>query len=213
MTTLSTTTTRDTMRKKLVAGNWKMHGSHSANAELLSGILAARPFACDVAVCVPFPVPERGRGGAGGQRCPLGRAGLLAARQGRVHGRGLGRDAGRVRLPLRDRRPLRAPRDARRDRPARGRQGQGRPRARAHAHRVRGRDAGPARAGHGAGDRQAPAVGRHPCAGALRRRDGRRLRAGLGDRHGRHRHARAGAGDARADPRPAAARPRRTPTP
>jgi triosephosphate isomerase len=32
-----------------------MHGSHSANAELLSGILAARPFACDVAVCVPFP--------------------------------------------------------------------------------------------------------------------------------------------------------------
>ena len=42
-------------RKKLIAGNWKMHGSHSANAELLSGILAARPFACDVAVCVPFP--------------------------------------------------------------------------------------------------------------------------------------------------------------
>ncbi len=43
------------MRKKLVAGNWKMHGSHSRNAELLAGILAARPFACDVAVCVPFP--------------------------------------------------------------------------------------------------------------------------------------------------------------
>ena len=30
-------------------------GSHAANAELLSGILAARPFTCDVAVCVPFP--------------------------------------------------------------------------------------------------------------------------------------------------------------
>ena len=43
------------MRRKLVAGNWKMHGSHSANAELLAGIAAARPFACDVAVCVPFP--------------------------------------------------------------------------------------------------------------------------------------------------------------
>ena len=27
----------------------------AANAELLTGILAARPFACDVAVCVPFP--------------------------------------------------------------------------------------------------------------------------------------------------------------
>ena len=43
------------MRRKLVAGNWKMQGSHSANAELLAGINAARPFACDVAVCVPFP--------------------------------------------------------------------------------------------------------------------------------------------------------------
>lgn len=43
------------MRRKLVAGNWKMHGSHTANAELLAGIHGARPFACDVAVCVPFP--------------------------------------------------------------------------------------------------------------------------------------------------------------
>ena len=42
------------MRKKLVVGNWKMHGSRAANAELLAGILAARPFASDVAVCVPF---------------------------------------------------------------------------------------------------------------------------------------------------------------
>jgi triosephosphate isomerase len=43
------------MRRKLVAGNWKMHGSHPANAELLAGVLAARPFACEVAVLVPFP--------------------------------------------------------------------------------------------------------------------------------------------------------------
>jgi triosephosphate isomerase (TIM) len=43
------------MRKQLVAGNWKMHGSQPANAELLAAIVAARPFACDVAVCVPFP--------------------------------------------------------------------------------------------------------------------------------------------------------------
>ncbi len=42
-------------RKKLVVGNWKMHGNHSANAELLAGIVGARPFVCDVAVCVPFP--------------------------------------------------------------------------------------------------------------------------------------------------------------
>ena len=43
------------MRRKLVVGNWKMNGSHPANAELLAGITAARPFGCDVAVCVPFP--------------------------------------------------------------------------------------------------------------------------------------------------------------
>jgi triosephosphate isomerase (TIM) len=42
-------------RKKLIAGNWKMHGSHAANAELLAGIVGARPFVADVAVCVPFP--------------------------------------------------------------------------------------------------------------------------------------------------------------
>lgn len=41
--------------KKLVVGNWKMHGSHPANAELLAGILGGRPYAADVAVCVPFP--------------------------------------------------------------------------------------------------------------------------------------------------------------
>ena len=43
------------MRKKLVVGNWKMVGSRVANAELLAGIINARPYACDVAVCVPFP--------------------------------------------------------------------------------------------------------------------------------------------------------------
>jgi triosephosphate isomerase len=42
-------------RRKLVVGNWKMHGSRPANAELLDGILQARPYGCDVALCVPFP--------------------------------------------------------------------------------------------------------------------------------------------------------------
>ena len=41
------------MRRKLVVGNWKMHGSRAANAELLAALLAARPFALDVAVCPP----------------------------------------------------------------------------------------------------------------------------------------------------------------
>jgi len=42
------------MRRKLVVGNWKMHGSRAANAELLAALVAARPFAADVAVCVPY---------------------------------------------------------------------------------------------------------------------------------------------------------------
>jgi triosephosphate isomerase len=43
------------MKRKLVVGNWKMNGSHKANAELLEGILDAGPLDADVAVCVPFP--------------------------------------------------------------------------------------------------------------------------------------------------------------
>ena len=43
-----------TMRRKLVVGNWKMNGSRPANAELLSTLRGARPYAAQVAVCVPF---------------------------------------------------------------------------------------------------------------------------------------------------------------
>jgi triosephosphate isomerase (TIM) len=44
------------MRRTLVAGNWKMHGSLSENESLLSGILAGMAdVKADVAVCAPFP--------------------------------------------------------------------------------------------------------------------------------------------------------------
>jgi triosephosphate isomerase len=45
------------MRKRLVAGNWKMHGSRAVNAALLDGILAglAALDAVECAVCAPFP--------------------------------------------------------------------------------------------------------------------------------------------------------------
>ncbi|MDX1403665.1 MAG: triose-phosphate isomerase [Woeseiaceae bacterium] len=45
------------MRNYLVAGNWKMHGSHAANAELLDGIIAGMPKseAVSLLVCPPFP--------------------------------------------------------------------------------------------------------------------------------------------------------------
>ncbi|HYD79301.1 MAG TPA: triose-phosphate isomerase [Paucimonas sp.] len=44
------------MRRKLVAGNWKMNGSLAANAALLEGIKSAlgEPL-CSTAVCVPAP--------------------------------------------------------------------------------------------------------------------------------------------------------------
>lgn len=44
------------MRKKLVAGNWKMHGCFQQNALLLESIKAdAGNLACEIAVCVPYP--------------------------------------------------------------------------------------------------------------------------------------------------------------
>ena len=44
------------MRRKLVAGNWKMNGSLAANSALLAAIRAGLvPGGCDVAVCVPAP--------------------------------------------------------------------------------------------------------------------------------------------------------------
>ena len=45
------------MRKKLVAGNWKMNGSIDQNEALLNALAAAAPSlnGVDVAVCVPFP--------------------------------------------------------------------------------------------------------------------------------------------------------------
>ncbi len=44
------------MRKKLVAGNWKMHGSLQKNAALLEQVKAGvSGLACEVAVCPPYP--------------------------------------------------------------------------------------------------------------------------------------------------------------
>lgn len=52
------------MRARLVAGNWKMHGSRQANADLLDALLAGlgqrgAPPCCECAVCVPFPYLEQ----------------------------------------------------------------------------------------------------------------------------------------------------------
>jgi len=49
------------MRKRLVAGNWKMNGSLAANRALLEAVLAGAGAAgaADCAVCVPFPYLEQ----------------------------------------------------------------------------------------------------------------------------------------------------------
>ncbi len=44
------------MRRKLVAGNWKMHGNLAANEALLGAVLGSVAGAgVEIAVCVPFP--------------------------------------------------------------------------------------------------------------------------------------------------------------
>ncbi|MFN3884844.1 MAG: triose-phosphate isomerase [Rhodocyclaceae bacterium] len=44
------------MRRKFVAGNWKMHGSQKSNAELLHDVRAGvAGMDIDIAVCVPYP--------------------------------------------------------------------------------------------------------------------------------------------------------------
>ena len=53
-------------RSRLVAGNWKMHGSRASIAALLDALVSENPGSC--AVCAPFPylaqVAERLRGSA-----------------------------------------------------------------------------------------------------------------------------------------------------
>ncbi|MDP2134909.1 MAG: triose-phosphate isomerase [Sulfuritalea sp.] len=43
------------MRTKLVAGNWKMHGSLAANSALLQAVRDGARGRAEVAVCVPYP--------------------------------------------------------------------------------------------------------------------------------------------------------------
>jgi triosephosphate isomerase len=48
-------------RSRLVAGNWKLHGSKAANRALLDALLEAigTPAGMETAVCVPFPYLEQ----------------------------------------------------------------------------------------------------------------------------------------------------------
>jgi len=62
------------MRNILVAGNWKMNGSSTANAALVDGILAGMPAAAHVEllVCPPFPYLAAVAAQAAGTRLAVG---------------------------------------------------------------------------------------------------------------------------------------------
>jgi len=57
------------MRARLVAGNWKMHGSLAANAALLDALVGA---GVECAVCVPFPYLAQAAERLKGTRVSLG---------------------------------------------------------------------------------------------------------------------------------------------
>lgn len=61
------------MKKKLIAGNWKMNGSLAANEVLVKALVAGAPQdGCLVAVCVPAPYLAQVQGLAAGSAIALG---------------------------------------------------------------------------------------------------------------------------------------------
>jgi len=61
------------MRKKLVAGNWKMHGTLMQNSALLASITAAAPtLDCEIAVCPPYPYLAQAQLALSGSMIALG---------------------------------------------------------------------------------------------------------------------------------------------
>ncbi len=62
------------MRARLVAGNWKMHGSLAANQRLLDSVKARAGDlpGVEIAVCVPFPYLQQAAGVLGGTRVAWG---------------------------------------------------------------------------------------------------------------------------------------------
>jgi triosephosphate isomerase len=62
------------MRERLVAGNWKMHGSLAANQRLLDALKLGAPSAPGVAiaVCVPFPYLQQAADALAGTGIALG---------------------------------------------------------------------------------------------------------------------------------------------
>jgi triosephosphate isomerase (TIM) len=76
------------MRAKLVAGNWKMHGSLPDNAKLLTGVVTGSQALSRAkqAVCVPFPYLEQARSVLRGTRVAWGAQNLSQYAKGAYTG-------------------------------------------------------------------------------------------------------------------------------
>jgi len=74
------------MRRKLVVGNWKMHGSLAANAPLLQALAAAKVDGADMAVCVPFPYLQQAQEALKGSPIAWGAQDMSAHGQGAYTG-------------------------------------------------------------------------------------------------------------------------------
>ena len=186
--------------KKLAAGNWKMNGTWRQpcrNPGPGRSASRARPATSDLPACDIAVAPVRGC-----RFCDRNRwSGLPRQCLGRPYRRHLGRNDRRCGRLLRHRRPFRTAHRSRRNRCDRPRQGRSRLAGRSDRDRLRGRNPGGTRGRQdagivGAGDRLGPRGrdgGKH----------GRRLRTGLGHRHGQGADAGGNRRGPRRHPRPA----------
>ncbi len=75
------------MRRKFVAGNWKMHGNLVDNDALLTGILAGiGEVRAEVAVCVPFPYLAQAKAKLAGSKVAWGAQNLSQHAKGAYTG-------------------------------------------------------------------------------------------------------------------------------
>lgn len=75
------------MRRKFIAGNWKMHGNLVDNDALLSGILAGiEEVKAEVAVCVPFPYLAQAKAKLAGSKVAWGAQNLSQHAKGAYTG-------------------------------------------------------------------------------------------------------------------------------
>ncbi len=73
-------------RTRLVAGNWKMHGSRAANRALLEAIVEAMGRGAECAVCVPFPYLQQVSGQLAGTALAWGAQNVSEHAQGAYTG-------------------------------------------------------------------------------------------------------------------------------